>query len=179
LRIATGDSGLGLSPHRAIIEDFQRAHPGLRIQLEAVSGGDYYTRLLTEIGSGDPPDIVHIGDDSLGSFVKRGALEELPTPRSFAVQLVPGTLLPGTVQWHRAEAQYLWTKDYTPLVCYCNARLFRECQLSLPGPDWNWENFRQLAKAFRSKGKWACVIPGPRSSFLEYLAAIEGDSFSH
>lgn len=131
LRIATGDSGEGLAPHRQLVAAFQASHPGLRLQLEPVSGGDYYTRLLTEMASGEPPDIVHLGDEALASFVRRQALEPLD-PLQASLYL-PGVLEPG--------AGYLIPKDFTPLVCYCNARLFREAGLALPGPNWSWEEF--------------------------------------
>ena len=131
LRIATGDSGEGLEPHRRLVSLFEQRHPGLRVQLEPVSGGDYYTRLLTELAAGDAPDVVHLGDDALASFVDRQAL--LPLQPLQAKDYLAGVLAPG--------AGYLVPKDFTPLVCYCNARLFRQAGLALPREGWGWEEF--------------------------------------
>ena len=69
LRVGTGDSGEGLNPHQEIIARFEEANPDILVQLEAVSGRDYYTRLLTQIAAGDAPDIMQIGDDAVPMFV--------------------------------------------------------------------------------------------------------------
>ena len=42
LRIGTGDSGEGLTPHLKIIEQFEAANPDIQVQLEPVGSGDYY-----------------------------------------------------------------------------------------------------------------------------------------
>lgn len=162
LRIATGDSGEGLEPHRRLIALFQAQHPELRIRLEPVSGGDYYTRLLTELASGEGPDVLHLGDEALASFVSRQALRPLEPLE--ASQYLTGVLAPGQ--------NYLVPKDFTPLVCYCNARLFRQAKIALPRPDWTWDEFASLAVRLKAD------IPGPRSGFLEYLIAIEGGDWS-
>ena len=173
MRVSTGDSGLALQPHRHIQAAFEAAHPDLRVQLEPISGGDYYTRLLTQLASGQPPDVVQLGDDSLGSFVGRDCLSPLE-PRD-AREFLPAVLAPGI---SAADGRtYLWPKDFTPLACYLNARLFREQRIPLPGPDWNWDDFLDLGCRFRDAGIVGAVVPGPRSSFLEYLAAVEGEGF--
>ncbi len=162
LRIATGDSGDGLEPHRRLMASFQARHPKLRLQLEAVSGGDYYTRLLTEMASGEAPDIIQLGDEALASFVRRQAL--LPLEPLQANRYLTGVLAPGM--------GYLVPKDFTPLVCYCNARLFRAAGLELPRADWSWDEFAELAVRLKAD------LPGPRSGFLEYLAAMEGGDWT-
>ena len=77
LRVGTGDSGEGLTPHQEIISRFEKANPDILVQLEAVSGSDYYTRLLTQIAAKRPPDIMQIGDDAVPMFVDKGALTAL------------------------------------------------------------------------------------------------------
>ena len=73
LRAGTGDSGEGLTPHQSIIADFEDQNPGILVQLEAIAGRDYYTRILTQIAAGRAPDIMQIGDDAVPSFVDKGA----------------------------------------------------------------------------------------------------------
>lgn len=186
LRIATGDSGSGLEPHRRIIALFQERNPGIKIQLEAVSGGDYYTRLLTQLASGQPPDVVHLGDDAMGGFVRRGCLQPL---RPVDADLyLPGVLAPGLGGAARSRyapglrppvepPAYLLPKDFTPLAVYCNRRLFREAGVEMPAEDWTWEDFVAVAAKFRAKQRWGAVVPGPRSGLLEYLVALEGGNW--
>ena len=65
LRVGTGDSGEGLTPHFKIIEMFEAENPDIQVQLEPVGSGDYYARILTQIAAGDPPDLLQIGDDAV------------------------------------------------------------------------------------------------------------------
>ena len=77
LRVGTGDSGEGLTPHQEIISRFEKANPDILVQLEAVAGSDYYARLLTQIAAKRPPDIMQIGDDAVPMFVDKGAFVAL------------------------------------------------------------------------------------------------------
>jgi hypothetical protein len=71
LRVGTGDSGEGLTPHLKIIEQFEAANEDIQVQVEPVGSGDYYARILTQIAAGDPPDLLQIGDDAVPMFVDR------------------------------------------------------------------------------------------------------------
>ena len=51
LRAGTGDSGEGLNPHQSIIADFEDQNENVLVQLEAIAGRDYYTRILTQIAA--------------------------------------------------------------------------------------------------------------------------------
>ena len=101
LRVGTGDSGEGLTPHFKIIEQFEAANPDIQVQLEPVGSGDYYARILTQIAAGDPPDLLQIGDDAVPMFVDKGAFVPLDTfisspdyPLDTSIYL-PGVLEPG------------------------------------------------------------------------------------
>ena len=48
IRVGTGDSGDGLSPHQQIIQAYEDQDPTIIVQLEPVAGRDYYARLLTQ-----------------------------------------------------------------------------------------------------------------------------------
>jgi ABC-type glycerol-3-phosphate transport system substrate-binding protein len=77
IRVGTGDSGEGLTPHQEIISRFEQDNPDILVQLEAVAGSDYYTRLLTQIAARRPPDIMQIGDDAVPMFVDKGSFISL------------------------------------------------------------------------------------------------------
>jgi multiple sugar transport system substrate-binding protein len=168
LRIATGDSGPGLIPHRQILAKLEASQPGLRLQLEPVSGGDYYTRLLTELASDSPPDILQIGDDALGMFASRGCLVELPEPP--ANQFFPSLLAPG-----RSNGKlYALPKDYSTLAVYLNARLFREAGLPLPSADWSLEEMLALSRRLTTQKQYGVVLPGVKGATLEWLTMLYG-----
>ena len=148
LRVGTGDSGEGLNPHQEIIARFEEENPDILIQLEAVSGRDYYTRLFTQIAAGDAPDIMQIGDDAVPMFVDRDAFLRLDDfiGGDYALDTsiyLPGVLEPG--QWE--GQQWLLPKDFTPLGVYYNKAIFDEYGVDYPQDGWTWQEFLDTAQA--------------------------------
>ncbi len=134
LRVGTGDSGEGLSPHNTIIAQFEADNPDIQVQLEPVGSGDYYARILTQIAAGDPPDILQIGDDAVPNFVNKGAfipLDDLISGSDYPLDTniyLPGMLDPG--KWN--GQQYLLPKDYSPLAVYYNKKLLTKPGCPIP-----------------------------------------------
>jgi multiple sugar transport system substrate-binding protein len=148
LRVGTGDSGEGLNPHQEIIARFEEENPDILIQLEAVAGRDYYTRLFTQIAAGDAPDIMQIGEGAVYRFVSRGAFLNLEDfvkgdyPLDTSIYL-PGVLDPGQLDGE----QWVMPKDFTPLGVYYNKKIFDEYGVAYPEDGWTWDEFLETAKA--------------------------------
>lgn len=183
LRVGTGDSGEGLSPHLRIIEQFEAENPDIQVQLEPVGSGDYYARILTQIAAGDPPDLLQIGDDAVPQFVQRGAFVDLGpfiTSQDYPLDTsiyLPGMLEPG--QWE--GQQYLLPKDFSPLAIYYNKRIFDQYNVPYPTNDWTWEDFLTTAQALTKDtdgdGKtdiWGIQLPGSWTTGFEYWVAAAG-----
>jgi multiple sugar transport system substrate-binding protein len=148
LRVGTGDSGEGLNPHQEIIALFEEANPDILIQLEAVAGRDYYTRLFTQIAAGDAPDIMQIGEGAVYRFVSRDAflpLEDFISgdyPLDTSIYL-PGVLAPGQLDGQ----QWVMPKDFTPLGVYYNKKIFDEYGVDYPEDGWTWQDMLETAQA--------------------------------
>ncbi|NTV64105.1 MAG: extracellular solute-binding protein, partial [Oscillochloris sp.] len=183
LRVGTGDSGDGLEAHRQIIARFEAENPDITIQLEPVGNGDYYQIIRDQIASGDPPDILQIGDDAVPSFVERGAFVPLDSfivskdyPLDTSIYL-PGVLDPG--KW--AGKQYLLPKDYTPLAVYYNKKIFDQFGVAYPKDGWTWDDFlhtaQALTKDINGDGQsdiWGVQLTAAWSTGFEYWAAAAG-----
>ncbi len=182
LRVGTGDSGEGLNPHQEIIAEFEKANPDILVQLEAVSGNDYYTRLLTQIAAGDAPDIIQIGDDAVPMFVSKGGflpLDDYITgdyPLDTSIYL-PGTLDPGKYQ----DSQYFLPKDFSPLAVYYNKMIFDEYNVAYPTDDWTCDDFlktaQELTKDVDGDGQtdiWGAQLSANWTSGFEYWVASAG-----
>jgi multiple sugar transport system substrate-binding protein len=182
LRVGTGDSGEGLTPHQEIISRFEQANPDILVQLEAVAGNDYYTRLLTQIAAKRPPDIMQIGDDAVPMFVEKGALLSLDDFITGQEGLDTGIYLPGLVdpgQWN--GEQYLLPKDYSPLGVYFNKKVFDQFGVPYPQDGWTWDDLLATAQALTQDtdgdGKtdiWGVQLPASWTSGFEYWVAAAG-----
>lgn len=183
LRVGTGDSGEGLAPHQAIIARFEAENPDIQVQLEPVGAGDYYQRILNQIASGNPPDILQIGDDAVPSFVDRKALVSLDEfigdtqyPLDMSIYL-PGVLEPG--RW--AGSQYLLPKDFTPLAVYYNKKIFDQYGVPYPQEGWSWDDFLRTAQALTrdtdgdgATDLWGAQLTGSWTPGFEYWVAAAG-----
>jgi multiple sugar transport system substrate-binding protein len=180
LRVGTGDSGEGLTPHFQIIEKFEQANPDIQIHLEPVGSGDYYARILTQIAANDAPDILQIGDDAVPMFAGKGAFVDLDPLITGNDGLDTGIYLPGLVDPGKFDGkQFLLPKDYSPLAVYYNKKLFDAAGAPYPQAGWTWDDFLATAKALtKTEGgqttQWGVQLPAAWTTGFEYWVAAAG-----
>jgi len=180
IRAGTGDGGDGLTPHQQIIQNFEDKNPNIVVQLEPVSGRDYYARLLTQLAAKAAPDIMQVGDDAVPSFVGKGAflpLDSFIADAKFDTSIyLPGLLDPGKVN----GKQYLLPKDYSPLGVYYNKKLFDAAKVPYPKEGWTWDDFLATAQKLTTtdaSGKttqWGVQLPAAWTTGFEYWVAAAG-----
>ena len=182
IRAGTGDGGDGLTPHQQIIQNFEDQNPNVIVQLEPVSGRDYYARLLTQLSAKAAPDIMQIGDDAVPSFVSKNAfvpLDAYLTGINFDPSIyLPGLLDPGKIN----GVQYLLPKDYSPLAVYYNKTLFDAASVPYPVEGWTWEDLLATAQKLTVKDasgnvtQWGIQLPAAWTTGFEYWVAAAGGS---
>ncbi len=180
IRVGTGDSGEGLTPHQEIIALYEDENPDVLVQLEAVAGRDYYTRLLTQLSAGAAPDIMQIGDDAVPSFVEKDAFIPLENylPANFDPSIyLPGLLEPGQID----GVQYLLPKDYSPLAVYYNKDIFDEAGIDYPKDGWTWNDMLDIALELtqdidgdNAPDIWGIQLPATWTTGFEYWVAAAG-----
>lgn len=181
IRAGTGDGGDGLTPHQQIIQNFEDKNPNILVQLEAVSGRDYYARLLTQLAAKAAPDIMQIGDDAVPSFVGKGAflpLDNCIKQNNFDTSIyLPGLLDPGKMN----GKQYLLPKDYSPLGVYYNKKLFDAAGMPYPKEGWTWDDLlttaQKLTKDENGDGvpeTWGIQLPAAWTTGFEYWIGAAG-----
>jgi multiple sugar transport system substrate-binding protein len=183
LRAGTGDSGEGLNPHQSIIGDFEDQNDKVLVQLEAIAGRDYYTRILTQIAADRAPDVMNIGDDAVPSFVEKGAflsLDKCLADLNFDTSVyLPSLLEPGTVDGEL----YFLPKDYSTLAVYYNKMLFDDAGVAYPVGGWTWDDLLATAQALTqdidNDGQtdiWGIQLPANWTTGFEYWVAAAGGS---
>lgn len=182
IRAGTGDGGSGLTPHQQIIQNFEDENPNIIVQLEPVSGRDYYARLLTQLSAKAAPDIMQIGDDAVPSFVSKNAfvpLDDYLKNANFDARIyLPGLLDPGKVN----GKQYLLPKDYSPLAVYYNKKLFDAASVAYPQDGWTWDDLLATAQKLTIKDaagnvtQWGIQLPAAWTTGFEYWVAAAGGS---
>ncbi len=180
LRVGTGDSGEGLTPHQDIIALYEDENPDVLVQLEAVAGRDYYTRLLTQLSAGAAPDVMQVGDDAVPSFVEQDAFIPLDDylPADFDPSIyLPGLLGPGQID----GVQYLLPKDYSPVAVYYNKTIFDDAGIDYPKDGWTWNDMLDIALELtqdldgdNAPDIWGIQLPATWTTGFEYWVAAAG-----
>lgn len=141
------DSGF-LALERAHREQFERAHPGVRVELEQIPGlGQFESKALLMIASGNPPDVIQLDCSSAAVFIDNGALLDLtPFIARDSTFDEAGFFENVLALTRRGDAQFAVPLDFTPMVLVYNRRLFHERGVNEPRDGWSWSEFRAAAE---------------------------------
>lgn len=62
---------------RDVAQQFERAHPDVRVEIESIAWGALSSKLVTALAAGAPPDIAHVQPFMVSSLQSKGQLEPL------------------------------------------------------------------------------------------------------
>jgi len=134
---------------RRIREEFERLHPGVRVQVESIPGpGQYVPKLLMTYVAGNPPDVITLDASSAAVFIGHALLDDLSplirADRDFDL----GAFFTNVVAIARRDASlYAVPLDFTPMVILYNKRAFDAAGVAYPPPGWTREQFLATALA--------------------------------
>jgi multiple sugar transport system permease protein len=145
LKVANWAGPEELAVERANVLDFEQQHPGVRVEVETIPS-NYREKLLTGFASGIPPDVFLLDATMAADLLDRHLLLDLlPYCREHRVDLsqyYPNVLAIA----QRGSGLYALPKDFTPLVIFCNRKLFTQAGLACPTGSWTWQQFLTLAQ---------------------------------
>ncbi len=162
---------------------FSRLHPGVAVQMEAVTNGpEYRDRILTSIAAGAPPDVVLLDNIDIPAFVDAGVLTDL-APYLARVGLADADFESRVLDiFRRGRALYAIPKDFTPMMIAYNKDLFDRAGLPYPGPDWTWDEFladaKRLTRDVNGDGRvdqWGFWLDRRDFLWIPSLWALGGD----
>jgi multiple sugar transport system substrate-binding protein len=137
-----------------LINDFQKVHPEIKVELQRVPWGEYNTKLLTQVAGGIAPDVIFVSTDNIADLYPRGILEpldEYAKASNFSTSdFYPSLIDRFTIGGHL----YVVPRDISPVgVVYYNKKAFDEAHLAYPTDDWTWGDLLADAKALTKTDK--------------------------
>lgn len=134
------------SPLDALKAAFEAAHPDIEIEYLQIPSSQYYTKVLTMIAGGTSPDVAMLGMDKLGSWVPRGALQEL-TPYIKEGGYDLNQLFPAVRKAIEFRGGiYALPRDVTTSVVAYNKTLFDQAGVPYPKAGWTRQDFLRMAR---------------------------------
>ncbi|MFE3602002.1 ABC transporter substrate-binding protein [Streptomyces sp. NPDC059142] len=141
-----GQTDSGRATIEALVREFNRTHPGIRV---SPGGGVLADAMLQKItaalASGSFPDIAYVFGSDLASVARSPSVVDLT-----------GTVRSGSVPWddYWTPARDAVTVNgrvraapalIDSLAVVCNKKLFRDAGLPLPEAGWTWQEFTDTA----------------------------------
>jgi len=149
---------------------FEAAHPDIEIEYLQIPSSQYYTKVLTMIAGGTPPDVAMLGMDKLGSWVPREALQEL-TPYIKEGGYDLNQLFPAVRKAIEFRGGiYALPRDVTTSVVAYNKTLFDQAGVPYPKEGWTRQDFLRAARALTK-------TEGGRTTIYGYAFDTFSDGF--
>lgn len=129
-----------------LLKLFETKHPGLK--MDAQYGGliGYQDKISTQFAGGNAPDIMQISDNR-EALIASGRLLQLDDA------IASGKIDLTDANKSVVETVKVGGKLYSipwGLACGCyflDTKAFEDAKVELPGPDWNWDQYAEKAKA--------------------------------
>lgn len=129
-------------------EEFEAAHPGVRVQIEQIPGhGQYAPKLLMMHVADSMPDVISLDVSSSAAFINNHVVRNL-TPFITADETfeLSDYFENVTEIARRGDLLYAIPLDFTPMAMYYNKKLFDEAGVAYPQPGWSWDDFLDAAR---------------------------------
>jgi multiple sugar transport system substrate-binding protein len=151
---------------REVYDEFERQNPDIELQLEMIPGSqEYAQKLLLSFVARSEPDVIALDASSSAAFVNSGVLLDLAPLASSDSEIDLVEFFPNVVDIaRRGDEVFAVPLDFTPVVMYCNMRLFDEAGVPYPEPGWTWDDFldkaQKLTKGDQYGFKFTNWMPG-------------------
>jgi multiple sugar transport system substrate-binding protein len=154
----------------SLVERFNQSQKDFVVQIEYVPQAQARQKLVSAVSAGSPPDLCQIWDNWVGQFQGMGAVDDI-TARAKAWKNY------GDVETTAWQTVTIDSKIISlPLAVtldgiYYRTDRLKELGLKEPTPDWTWDEFLAIAKAFtkadknqygygmRGAGTWSVLYP--------------------
>jgi ABC-type glycerol-3-phosphate transport system substrate-binding protein len=143
------------NPMQEIVDAFQAAVPGVKVELQELTGPDYATKLQTAVAGGQPSDILGAQEgDIIAKWVPSGDAPFINLAGKIDVSGLSGAALS---QVQVGDAVY-----GTPLAAYTvgiaiQNPVFAKHSIAVPT---TWDEFKAAAKALKDAGETPIVLGG-------------------
>ncbi|MDR1176239.1 MAG: sugar ABC transporter substrate-binding protein [Treponema sp.] len=133
----------------AIVAEFEKANPNLRVEQNYVAYNDYHSKLNTVMASGVPADVFQLNEFLIKEWGSKDVIQD-QRPYYLAAGINPEefSLSSGTF----STGQKLWAISYgvTTIALFYNRDMLREAGITPPPEDvtkpWTWDQYIAAAK---------------------------------
>ena len=131
---------------------FEQQNPDIKINIEVVGFGEYFTLLQTRIAGGTAPDSYELNYENFVTYAKKGVLldlEPLFVKNKFDTSVLDNNALNA---FSVEGKQYGLPAMFSDVVLFYNKDLFDKAGASYPTADWTWHDEQKAAEKIKALG---------------------------
>jgi multiple sugar transport system substrate-binding protein len=164
-----------------MVKAFESANPDVKVKVDIVDYNNYYTKLNTQLASGDAPDVFEVGYENFVSYAAKNTLKDL-TPiiakdTTFKPEIYKGLAYDS---FKYQNKQYGVVESFSDVVLFYNKDLFDKKQVEYPKADWTWKQELEAAQKLTDakSGVWGTYSPIQFYEFYKTIAQNGGGIWS-
>lgn len=128
---------------------FEEQNPDIKVEIETVGFGDYFTKLMTLIAGNNPPDAFELNYENFYTYAKKGVLLDLAQPMK-NVNFDESNINEMALKAFQADGkQYGLPFSFSNVILIYNKDLFDQAGAEYPTLDWTWQDELEAAKKIR------------------------------
>lgn len=172
----------GEEAYKQIISEFEKANPGIKINMSIIPWDDYWTKLQTALPTGTGPDVFWLNHPNAVTYIPTGLLMDL-TPASGEIKFENFDKNFYT-PFSQGNKVYGVPVFYDSIVLYYNKALFDKAGVPYPTGDWTWKEYLDAAAKLTVKKDGKTVQYGTvadsetQSGSLNFILENGGKVFS-
>ncbi|GAB3253345.1 hypothetical protein GCM10027562_14240 [Arthrobacter pigmenti] len=157
LSIAILGTAADAEARQGLVDEFNRLHPDIPVKIQAIQGADwrdFFTKILTMLAAGAPPDIVYVATEGTQLFAERLAypLDEFVTRDAAQIQEYFDDVHPSLVESMMYQGSlYQLPIDWNAANIYLNSSALERAGLSRPDANWSKEDFSATLRAMQQE----------------------------
>ncbi|WP_182255780.1 ABC transporter substrate-binding protein [Microbacterium esteraromaticum] len=157
---------------RAMADAFEKANPGVTIEIELTPISEYWTKLQTSLQGDSAPDVFWMNHLNLPLYASNGVLAPLDDVIE-AESIDLGEYPESIVEKYTWDgAQYGLPQDLDTIGLWYNKQLFDAAGLAYPTAEWTWDDVKTAAAALTDPANGVFGIAASVDSQSNYYNTV-------
>ena len=162
----------------AMIEEFEKQNPDIKVDVEVIGYADYFTKLQTQASSKTLPDVFEMNYENFNTYAGNGVLLDLTEMADSDEEFSPDMLTGNTYEYFQNDGKlYGLTEKVSDVVLYYNKDMFDAAGLEYPQADWTWDDLLTAAQALTKDGVYGFYAPVTYNELYKVVAQNGGALF--
>lgn len=155
LSIAIMGTAADAAARQKVIDAFAKVHPEIKVKVQAIQAvdwKDFFTKILTMVAAGTPPDVVYVATEGAQLFAEKLAhpLDEYLRRDADHMKEYFADVHPSLVEAFMYKGSLFQLPiDWNAANMYYNTTALRQAGLDRPADDWTHTDFRATLAAMK------------------------------